>query len=496
MRICLINPPNITHSRGGGSVVYEVFEPIGLGYIASVLEKNGHEVSILDALALGWKKYSKIDGATLVGLSYDEIAHQISAVEPDVVGISALFDSEVKSALFTAAAVKKVNPNIISVLGGLPATANPLEYLRRPEIDIVVRGEGELIMLNVVKTLQSEGYQKLDKVSGIGFKKDGVPTLTEPETFIQDLDSLPFPARHLLPLEKYYEAAKAGRSATAPLSFSKRWAYLVTSRGCPYQCVFCGIHLHMGRKWRARSPENVIAELEELVSKYRVNFIFVNDDNVTLDAARMERICDLILERGLKFGWDLSNGVRADSLNENLLKKMKAAGCKRIFVSPESGSQYVVDHIIKKRQSLAKVEEVVQTCKRIGLRVDCYFVLGLIGETKQNMRESIDFARKLKRLGATGFCFTPVKPLYGTELYRQAEALGCLTLERDEIYGSYARIQTPEFSFEEVKRFQREGEHLNPLFPEGYMGLALKYLIKDRRIAWGLALAWLRRLRG
>lgn len=264
-------------------------------------------------------------------------------------------------------------------------------------------------------------------------------------------------------MDKYYEAAKAGRSARITATFGKRWATMITSRGCPYQCVFCSIHIHMGRKWRPRSPENVVDEIEELVNKYDIELISFEDDNMTLNRDRMVRICELIKERGLDFEWDTPNGVRADTLDEDLLKRMKETGCKQIYVSPESGNQHVVNDIIKKRLDLKKVEETVKLCKKIGIRVDCFFVIGLIGETKENIRETINFARKLKKLGAASVIFSIATPYYGTELYEKAKELGYLKVEGDEYMHTFEpKIETPEFTLDEIKRFYLEGLKINP----------------------------------
>jgi len=218
-------------------------------------------------------------------------------------------------------------------------------------------------------------------------------------------------------MDKYFADVKE-----TPLrgEISKPWTTMITTRGCPYDCVFCTVHIVMGKKWRSRSPENVVDEIEQLIQTYRIRQIDFYDENMTLDKKRMENICDLIVERKLDVDWYTPNGVRADTLDLNLLRKMKKSGCKRIRVAPESGVQRVVDQIVKKNQKLTEVEKAVVLAKKVGIKVGCFFVLGLIGETKEDIKATIDYAYKLRKLGADKFYFSIATPIYGTELYEQA----------------------------------------------------------------------------
>ncbi|MDO8717308.1 MAG: radical SAM protein [Dehalococcoidales bacterium] len=475
-RICLINPPHILFRE---SDFLGPFQPLGLAYIAAVLEQNGYEVSILDALALGWDKYTTRGNHRLVGLPYDEITAYVQKVNPDIVGIAALFSLQARSAYLTASAVKRAGKDITVVLGGIHPTVNPVECLDQPDVDIVVRGEGEYTMLHLVEALESRPLE-LSQVAGIGYRENGTTKMTTDAPPIAELDSLPFPARHLLPMDKYYQAAKAGRSALITTNLNRRWTELITSRGCPYQCVFCGAHLHMGRGWRPRSPQNVVNEIEECLQQYNVEVINFVDDNMTLDKERVTRLMDLIIGRDLKFRWDTPNGIRADTIDEGLLRKMKKVGCHRIVIAPESGNQEVLNNIIRKKLDLRKVEETVRLCKKVGVRVDCFFVMGLIGETKDNIQESIAFARKLRRLGATRCTFSIATPHHGTDLYEQAKKLGYLREDKDE-YMSHSKptIETPEFSLEEIDELYKQSLKVNPIISKDDIGIAIRIFLTD-----------------
>jgi anaerobic magnesium-protoporphyrin IX monomethyl ester cyclase len=267
----------------------------------------------------------------------------------------------------------------------------------------------------------------------------------------------------LLPMEEYYAVVKEN-----PLrgEVSKPWTIMITSRGCPYDCVFCTHHTVWGRKWRGRSPENVVDELEQVIKTYHVKQIDFLDDNMTLDRKRMENICDLIVKRGLRVEWFTPNGVRADTLDEKLLRKMKRSGCKKIRVAPESGVQRVVDQIIKKNLDLKSVERAVVLCKKVGIKVGCFFVIGLIGETKEEIEETINFAYKLRRLGADSFIFSIATPVYGTRLYEQAKRGGFLRdcFSDEALAAAEPLIETPEFTADDLRELCAKANLANPTF--------------------------------
>jgi anaerobic magnesium-protoporphyrin IX monomethyl ester cyclase len=460
MRICLINPPR-THPKSWGKP--NVFQPLELAYVAALLESQ-HKVSIIDAPTEGRKNLEEIDGTKYrVGLANEEIADRIKRRSPDVVGIYIPFSGWWKAAYEVASTVKSIDKDIITVLSGLHPSARPVDSLMHPNIDFVVIGEAEYTMLELVGVLEQRTTGSLKKIRGIGYIKNGETIITPPRPAIQDLDSLPFPARHLLPMEAYFAAVKE-----FPLrgEIHKPWTTMITSRGCPHKCVFCSIHVVMGRKWRGRSPENVVDEIEQIVQTYRIKQIDFVDDNMTLDKKRMENICDLIVKRGLDIEWYTPNGVRADGLDENLLRKMKASGCKKIRIAPESGVQRVVDQIIKKDLDLGKVETAVILSRKVGIKVGCFFIIGLIGETKEDIEATITYAYKLRRLGADSFYFSYAAPLYGTELYEQAKRGGFLrACFSDEALASVDPfIETPEFTADDLRELCARANQVNPTF--------------------------------
>ncbi|MFH1181020.1 MAG: radical SAM protein [bacterium] len=458
MKICLIKPPQITPLEWGRQAP---LQPLGLAYLAAVLEKD-HEVSILDAQAEAWDQVKKIGDKYYFGLPPEEIEKKIKDLNPELVGISVQFSIDEESSLAVAKLVKSINKKIITVLGGPHCSVRPLDVLSNPDVDFVVLREGEETFFELARELAGGNYGSLEKVLGIAYKKDGQPFFTPPRPFIQNLDLLPLPARHLLPMEKYFQAAESGQVPRDIYTFSPRWASVITSRSCPYNCAFCSVHLSMGRGFRPRSPENVVEEIEQLVRDYRIEHINFEDDNMTLDKKRFKDICDLMVARNIKITWSTPNGIRADAIDEELVQKMKKSGCKRVVVSPESGVQRVVSQIIKKNLDLKKIEEAVALFKKHGIEVDASFVVGMIGETKKDIWATIRYGLKLKRLGMSKAGFNIATPLYGTELYELAKQKNYLKKDMSSslLSPSSCLIDTPEWTGQEVRAFCALGNWL------------------------------------
>ena len=459
MKITLINPPNRVPEKWAWGHAANVFQPLGLGYIASLLEKHGYRVSIIDALGLGWRNIHKIDrGYLYAGLSFEGIAEKLGNENPDLIGISIPFSSQAKVVFELAAFIKSNNKNSLIVLGGPHVSVRPEECLCSEGVDLVVVGEGEYTMLELSEALVNK--KDIQHVRGIIYKKDGKFINTGKRDFISVLDALPFPARHLLPMEEYFNAAKAGRTSR---HMNGKWSSIITSRGCPFDCVFCCIALSMGKKWRSRSPENVLGELKTLKEEYKIKCMDFEDDNLTLDLKRAETIFDMMITSKLNIEWETPNGVRADRLSEEMLRKMKKAGCRRLYISPESGDQRIVNEVIGKKLDLDDVRRVVKLCRKIGIKVTCSFIIGLIGETRENLAKTIEFSRELKRLGADRFGFAIATPYYGTYLCQQALEKGYLSKDFDGclLSTSEALIETPEFSREELLAIKEEAQKIN-----------------------------------
>ncbi len=458
MRVCLVNPPRIQQKLWGKPAA---FQPLDIAYVAAVLEKD-HAVIIIDCPTEGWRNLQEIDGVKYrLGLTKEQIADRVRSWKPNLVVITVPFSGWWQTAYEVALAVKGVDKEIKTALIGLHPSAKPQESLAESSIDFVVIGEPELTVQELANVLEKGNPENLKKVKGLGLKVEGRVVITSPRPIIEDLDSLPFPARHLLPMKELFAAVK---QTPVRGEIRKPCARVLTSRGCPNSCIFCSNHIVMGKKWRGRSPENVAAELEQIVQTYGVKQVDFEDDNLTFNKKRMESICDLMVERGLDIEWYTPNGVRADGLDAELLEKMRKSGCQRIYVAPESGVQHVVNNIIKKNQDLLKVEDAIVNAHKVGIKVSCFFIIGFIGETKKDMSDTIAYAHKLRNLGADRFYFSYATPLVGTELFQQAKEKGYLRPEFSDEALAWAQplIETPEFTADDLRTICAQAMLVNP----------------------------------
>lgn len=357
---------------------------MGLALIAAVLERAGYPVSVVDANALD--------------LSLEETTPLVK--EADVIGLTAMTPS-INIAITTARRVKQAYPDKIIILGGAHATLLPAETLAAaPEIDVIVRGEGEEIILKLLPALEQK--HPLDAVPGISFRKDGKIVSNPPPAGLVDLNTLPFLAYHLLPWQKYRPHPPHGRA----LPFS----VIITSRGCPYHCAYCSKPI-FGRAFRAQTPERVIEEIAYYQKRFGIKELAFYDDVFTLDRKRSHAIADEMIKRGIRLHWSCE--TRVNLVDKELLAHLKKAGCYAISYGVESGSPRILE-AIDKGITLEQVEKAVGWSREAGLQTIGYFMVGSPGETPQTIQETIAFAKKLK-LDFAQFAVTT--PFPGTKLY-------------------------------------------------------------------------------
>ncbi len=464
MKILLINPPQTFYL---GSEPPAGSLPLGLMYLAAVLDSAGYKVEILDAFMADYEPKKEGDSIT-VGMPFGEIEAEIRRRQPDIVGISGPFTSQIGNTLKISELAKGVNPKILTVVGGPHVSTVPAEFMEEAKtVDIAVIGEGEYTLLEIAQYF--EGKRQLNDILGIAYRLNGKVTVNPKRPFITNLDELPFPAYHLVDMEHYLSNKKIGYR-----SFQERAISMITSRGCPFNCCFCAVHLHMGQGFRAHSAEYVLKHIQHVVDTYKVKNIFFEDDNLTFDLKRFEAICDGIIESKIKIGWETPNGVRADLLNMPLLKKMKKSGAVSIFVGVESGDQEILNKIVCKSLNLDRVVEFAKNAKQIGLKTGAFYIIGFPGEKKENMQRTVDFALKMKRDYDVGMHLFTATPTYGTRLYEQCKKNGYIASDlSSDALGSSARnpksghslISTEDFTAEEVKEIAekalKEYKHLS-----------------------------------
>jgi radical SAM superfamily enzyme YgiQ (UPF0313 family) len=474
-KIVLLRPPSceVEGSRGHSMDI-----PLGLLSIAAVLEARHYDVAVYDCRVEGADPAARraCGRGHLVGASWEDIAAFLRRSSPDIVGISCPFTTQSEVALQLAEVVKRTNERILTVVGGPHASAQPETILERsPFVDLVVTGEGEYALAEIAEVC--EGRRALSDVQGLVYRCEGTVIRNERRRAIRCLDDLPLPAYHLIDMEKYFALKRtAADSDLARPRFdyrgSERSLAVITSRGCPFDCVFCSIHLHMGRRYRAHSARYVLDHLELLVTTYGVNHVHFEDDNLTLDRERFFQILDGIEKRGLQLTWDTPNGVRADTLDREILEKCKRTGCVYLIMGVESGDQDVLNHVIRKQLSIDTIFAVAERAQDVGIDLRSFFIIGFPGETLAQIRTTLEVALRLHRRYRVQPSLMFATPLLGTRLYDICCEEGYLQepVTPASLATATSRrgiIATPEFSPDDLcalrDRFNRDCRRIHQL---------------------------------
>jgi radical SAM superfamily enzyme YgiQ (UPF0313 family) len=418
MHVTLVNPP-----YPPGSHQHAPFISLGILYLAAVLEKNHYEVDLIDCQALR--------------LSYENVRKEIEKRQPNIVGVTST-TLTYKSALRIAKIAKEVSPDIFTVLGGCHATFWDDKALQEcPQLDVVVRKEGENTLLELVRKIEKR--EKFANVLGITYRSGGEIFRTPDRPYIENLDELPFPAYHLMPIE---HLRKSGELIIP----------VMTSRGCIFWCDFCTAVRMFGRKHRTRSPKNIVDELELIQKGYSAEEVSFCDDIFTLDQTRTERLCDEIKKRKIKIKWTC--GTRVDMVTRELLRKMKDAGCIGIWFGVESGSQKVLNDM-HKGISVTQTMKAFKWAHEIGLRTLAQVILGYPGETIETAWQTIKFVEKISP-DEVGF-YNVATPFPGTPLYDLTKEKGWIKVTDFDKYDTTKPvIETPMLSMKELRQIREQ----------------------------------------
>ncbi|KMP12266.1 hypothetical protein UZ36_01525 [Candidatus Nitromaritima sp. SCGC AAA799-C22] len=356
-------------------------------------------------------------------MTEQDLMVRVREIRPDLVAMS-IMTFNLLDALHTAETIKQENPDIKICLGGPHVNLYPKETLDQPNIDYVVFGEGERIFTQLATALDEPDSipASLESVKGLGWKRDGVSHINPAETDLLDLADLPFPARHLVDVGKYQHIIGEGR----------QFFTIQATRGCPAACTFCDIRQ---TKFRCRSPESVVDEIEQLV-KMGVDDLFFVDDTITINKQNLIETCDLIVRRELKIHYKIS--ARVDTINEEVLQALKRSGCYRIHFGIESASPRHLKYL-QKGQTPEKVERACKMARKAGIGFFAYMMIGIPHETKEEMLATVDFAKTLKPDYAQ---FSICTPYPKTELYRQMLESGIVT---EDYWQDFAERPRPEF---------------------------------------------------
>ncbi|MCX8151202.1 MAG: cobalamin-dependent protein [Candidatus Bathyarchaeota archaeon] len=416
MKITLVNPP---YPRNAHS--HPPFIPLGIAYLGAVAEQAGHQVTVIDCQA------EKLTSATFKS--------RISQIHSDVIGLTSttlLYNSAKE--LITIA--KQIYPNAITLMGGSHVTFWDQNALREcPELDVVVRREGETTFVELLQKIQHK--KPLNDVLGITYRgSDGAIIRNEDRPYIHDLDSLPFPAYHLLPLEAFHRMGK--------IIFP-----LTTSRGCVQWCDFCSTVRMFGRAYRTRSPKRVVDEMEFLHNKYGESQFTFYDDAFTVNRDHVLKLCQEIKARKLNVNWDCE--TRVDMVDQELLTVMRDAGCITVWFGVESGSEKILGKMNKKIK-LEETRQAFKTAQKVGLMTIASAVIGFPGETEETAWETINF---INSLDPDDIGFYVATPYPGTPMYEEVVKNGWLKVTDFNKYDTATpTFETPWLSMERIREIR------------------------------------------
>ena len=415
--VTLVNPPYppIGHR-------HPPFITLGIAYLGAVLEENGYSVNVIDCQA---KK-----------LTFDDFEREIKKFQPKVVGITST-TLTYKPALKIAEIAKKVHPECLTLLGGSHATFWDDKALEEcSALDIVVRREGELTLLEIMNKLREN--KSIDDALGITYRGTGKIIRNADRPLIENLDGLPFPAYHLFPLEAFRKYGK--------IIFP-----VLASRGCLYWCDFCTAVRMFGRKHRVRSPKNVVDEIEYVMNKFGNDQFSFYDDLFTSNHSWVKEICREIRKRNLKIKWDFE--TRLDMVNKDLLVEMRKAGCFAIWLSLESGSQLLLDSMGKG----FKIEQTIRAFKEardVGMMTIANVILGFPGETKESAWETVKLVSKVN---PDDVGYNIATPYPGTPMYDYVKKMGWLKIHDFNRYDTATpTFKTPTLSMSELREIHEK----------------------------------------
>jgi len=407
MRITLVQPPNLQR-KGKWKMQLVCRTPTNLALLAAYVRMHGHEPQIIDL---------DIQGGTL-----EEIAHLILANDPHVIGITCL-TPRFPITIDIAAECKRINPDVIIVVGGPHVTGLPRFALKSPVIDYAIMSEGEEAFLELIDKLDKN--KSVNEIANLVYRHNGEVRINPVRPPIADLDKLPFPAWDLLMLDRYVD----------PAFYHGPHLGLVFGRGCPYECYFCASRVVWGRRVRHRSPANVIAEIEEAVVKYHIREFMFYDDTFTLNRKYIIEFCESIIPKHLDIRFYAQ--VRVDTIDTEIVKKLKAAGCFAVAIGVESGNAEILKGM-GKRLTKEQIREGCKVLKAAKMPFLASYIIGHPGDTHETIMQTINFANELD---ADQSKFLISTPYPGTRFFDMAVERGIISQEGAEDLGEHTYFQ-------------------------------------------------------
>jgi radical SAM superfamily enzyme YgiQ (UPF0313 family) len=416
----IINPPQVYVFTQISSASVP---PIGAAYIAAYARKKGHDVQIIDAFGESMNHFYSHGIFHLRGLNFEEIIGRIPK-KVDIIGITNLFSHAFPAVRDLAKRIKELFPAVPILTGGIHPTALPEFVLQQSPIDYVVLGEGEQTTINLIETLESG--RTITDIDGIAYRQNVTIKHNKKTQLIENLDTLPFPAYDLLPIENYIKAKNPHGAARG------RWLPMIATRGCPYECTFCTAPSMWLPEWRNRSFQNVTDEMEYWIQKYRIEDFHFEDLAITLKKGWIGNFCDEIIRRGINVSWQMPNGTRSENVDDEIVAKLKAAGCTNITLAPESGSARVLEKM-KKTVNLETIISAFRRSVKARMTTCAFFVIGTPYDDVATTKETFKLIRQLAWIGLNEISITTFTALPGCELFSKLYKEGKVQLT-DEFF--------------------------------------------------------------
>ncbi len=409
MKVLLIMPPSSLHERYGKMEdVGTLYPPMGLVYIAAAAKQENCEVRVLDSEAMGY--------------TFADLRKEIAAFSPNLIGMQT-FVTNLDRCFSVAKMSKDLSPGIKVCLGGAQATLTPRTVIENEHVDFVIAGEGDVSFRQLIRALKC--LLPFSDVPGLLYKIGKNVIENRQPSLVENLDTLPLPARELFPMHCYHSSANLRGARTLQL---------ITARGCPFRCAYCAGGRLFGRTFRHHGTNRVIQEIRILLEEYGADAIQFYDDTFTLVKSRVYDLCSEIIRQGLKFQW--SCFTRVNLVDESLLGAMREAGCYQIFFGIESGVQRLLD-LIQKDQTLDQARAAVRATKKSGIEAFCSFMLALPSETREESFQTIQFAIELDPDYAQ---FPITTPFPGTHLYDLAKQHGTIITDERNSFTTWDKV--------------------------------------------------------
>ena len=403
------------------------FAPLGVGYLGASLENAGYSVTILDM--------------TAESMNFSDLARALIKIKPSIIGISCMI-TEYRAAVMVARTSKKYLPDALIVVGGPLPTSNPDLFLKKKCFDIIALGEGEKIIVEVAQRFEKS--ESFNGVLGTRFRT-GNQLVCNPSRPVQkDLDTLPFPARHLFRMDRFISPFENWFAEGPNLKATN----MISSRGCPYRCIYCD-KAATGTIWRGRSAMNLVEEIEYLSDRFNVNGIIFSDDMFDFNKKRVYELCDELDNRGLDISWGINS--RVNHVDLEFYKRIQKSGCRYVAFGIEFGDQDILN-FIERKTTVKQARKAVKVAKIAGLRTVGYFMIGMLGENREKILKTIEFAKSLD-LDSGGF--SRVTPLPGTQLYKLARQRGYIKNDKyatSTVFGGDINL-TDDLSSEEIDEY-------------------------------------------